>query len=145
MREQVRIGQVTHICEPFERSYFVTNWCLAWKGLEDIFPSSASAAANISEKDEEKEKEKTESTTTINVVKRKLMVLGYSMEKATPNRCTSFPFSPLKEMVLTRMVIVNSTIMCQTSEGVWCDFAANVKAMKLVEEYLKTDPMLENF
>lgn len=97
MREQVRIGQASHICEPFERSYFVTNWCLAWKGLEDVFPSSASAAAgNVSEKTEEKEREtetereKTESTTTINAVKRKLMVLGHSMEKKTPNRCTSF-------------------------------------------------------
>lgn len=93
MREQVRMGQASHICEPFERSYFVTNWCLAWKGLEDIFPSSVSSAAgNVSEKDTEKEK--TESTTTINAVKRKLMVLGHSMEKATPNRCMS-PFIPL--------------------------------------------------
>ncbi|PCH01079.1 Hypothetical protein PENO1_044620 [Penicillium occitanis (nom. inval.)] len=125
MREQVRLGQASHICEPFERSYFVTNWCLAWKGLEDIFPSSVSAAAgNVSEKDTEKEK--TESTTTINAVKRKLMVLGHSMEKATPNR-------------------FNTTIMCQTPEGVWCDFAANEKAMKLVKEYIKTDPMLEKF
>lgn len=109
MREQVRRGQPSHICEPFDRSYFVTNWCLAWKGLEDIFPSSVSAAAaDVSEKTEEKEreteKEKTESTTTINAVKRKLMVLGHSMEKATPNRCTSFitPYLPLNATILTR-------------------------------------------
>ncbi|EEA22102.1 hypothetical protein TMatcc_008472 [Talaromyces marneffei ATCC 18224] len=128
MREQVRIGQATHICEPFEMSYFVTNWCLAWKGLEDIFPASASGS--ISEKTEEKEteNEKTEATTTTTTTaaKTKMMVLGHSMEKATPNR-------------------FNTTIMCQTAEGVWCDLATNEKAMKLIEEYLKKDPMLENF
>jgi hypothetical protein len=34
VREMVRRGQSTHICEPFEKSYFVTNWSAAWKGLD---------------------------------------------------------------------------------------------------------------
>jgi hypothetical protein len=41
--------------------------------------------------------------------------------------------------------IVNSVVMCQTPEGFWCDFTAIDKDWKLIEEYLKTDPMLENF
>ena len=33
--------------------------------------------------------------------------------------------------------------MCKTEEGYWCDLAIPEKGMKMVEEYLKKDPMLE--
>lgn len=104
-REQVRIGQATHICEPFERSYFVTNWCLAWKGLEDIFPASTSSGDAIEKtgEKEETENEKESTPTTINAVKRRMMVLGYSMEKGTPNRCT-FSLPPLENRILTEVI-----------------------------------------
>jgi hypothetical protein len=84
MREQTRRGQATHICEPLERSYFVTNWCLAWKGLEDIIPTAMKAEDN-------NEKEKHPPTTG---VKPKMMVLGHSMPRDTPSRCKSHPSPP---------------------------------------------------
>jgi hypothetical protein len=33
-REMVRRGQSIHICEPFQRSYHISNWCGAWNGLD---------------------------------------------------------------------------------------------------------------
>lgn len=86
IREQVRRGQATHICEPLERSYFVTNWCLAWKGLEEIVSTTMKAEDN-NEKGEEKEKEHPPTSG----VKPKMMVLGHSMPRDTPSRCTSHP------------------------------------------------------
>ncbi|EED16187.1 conserved hypothetical protein [Talaromyces stipitatus ATCC 10500] len=111
MREQVRRGQGTHICEPFEWSYFVTNWCLAWKGL-DLFPTTATDTG-----DSEKEGEGAE---------KRIMVLGRSKEKDMPGRFTGI-------------------VMCQTEEGYWCEFAAPEKRIRLIEEHLRRDPMLEDF
>jgi hypothetical protein len=37
----------------------------------------------------------------------------------------------------------SSSIMCKTKEGYWCNFVMPVKGMKMVEEYLKKDPLLE--
>lgn len=34
VREMVRRGQITHVCELFDKSYGATNWCSAWKGLD---------------------------------------------------------------------------------------------------------------
>jgi hypothetical protein len=71
---------------------------LAWKGLEDIFPSSTSSGGVVEktgEKEKETENEKESHPTTINAVKRRMMVLGHSMEKGTPNRCTYF-LSPFR-------------------------------------------------
>ncbi|KZL85763.1 hypothetical protein CI238_05312 [Colletotrichum incanum] len=39
-REQVRIGQSMHICEPGESSHSVTNWSVAWKDV-DFSPALA--------------------------------------------------------------------------------------------------------
>lgn len=67
----------------------MTNWCLAWKGLEDIIPTSADASGAIKEKIVQKgeENETEEGTTTTTGTKPKVMVLGHSMEKNTPGRC----------------------------------------------------------
>lgn len=34
VHEMVRRRQPVHVCELFERSFFVTNWTAAWKGLD---------------------------------------------------------------------------------------------------------------
>jgi hypothetical protein len=39
------------------------------------------------------------------------------------------------------MVRTNSL---QTPEGCWCRFTASVKTRRLIEEYIKTDAMLNN-
>lgn len=33
-REMVRRGQVVHVCEPLEQSFFVTSWSGAWRDLD---------------------------------------------------------------------------------------------------------------
>jgi hypothetical protein len=33
-QEMVRRRQTNHIIRPFEKSYFVTNWSAAWRGLD---------------------------------------------------------------------------------------------------------------
>ncbi|KAG6158078.1 hypothetical protein E4U10_008017 [Claviceps purpurea] len=33
-REMVRIRQGSHVCEPFDRSYHVSNWCAAWNDVD---------------------------------------------------------------------------------------------------------------
>jgi hypothetical protein len=66
MREMVRRGQGTHICEPFERSFFVTNWSAAWKGLD--FGPAVKAGEN-------------EASAV------KLLVLGESKILDGPDRC----------------------------------------------------------
>ena len=71
VREMVRRGQGNHTCEPFERSYHVSNWCAAWKDL-DFSPAV-------------KNKE--------NKTKPKVLVLGSSGEKKTPLRCKSISAS----------------------------------------------------
>jgi hypothetical protein len=59
--EAVRRGQSCHVCEPFERSFSVTNWSSAWRGL-DFSPASTHPAGKEGEKP-------------------KMMVLGHSLEK----------------------------------------------------------------
>ena len=39
--------------------------------------------------------------------------------------------------------LVNAIIMCKPEEGYWCNFAIPVKGMKMLEKYLRKDPMLE--
>ena len=34
VKEMVRRGQRNLACEPFERFFHVTSWCVAWKGLD---------------------------------------------------------------------------------------------------------------
>jgi hypothetical protein len=67
--EMVRRGQIVHVCEPFERSFFVTNWTAAWKGL-DFSPAI-------------KEPEPNENGTSA----PKLFVLGESKIIGGPDRC----------------------------------------------------------
>jgi hypothetical protein len=68
-REMIRRGQSTHICEPFERSYSISNWCGAWKGLD--FGSATKGA-------KKEGKEPTE---------LKMFVLGQGKELKAPGRC----------------------------------------------------------
>ncbi|EEY15369.1 conserved hypothetical protein [Verticillium alfalfae VaMs.102] len=68
MREMVKRGQSTHICEPFEKSYAVTNWCGAWKDVD--FTNAA--------KTREKQGDETRPLG--------LLVLGHGGERKTPKR-----------------------------------------------------------
>lgn len=34
VREMVRRGQSMHTCEPWDTSYFVSNWCGLWRRLD---------------------------------------------------------------------------------------------------------------
>ncbi|OBT78162.1 hypothetical protein VF21_02754 [Pseudogymnoascus sp. 05NY08] len=108
MQEMVRRGQGSHIIRPFEKSYFVTNWSAAWRGL-DFSPAV---------KEDERERDAGAPV--------KAFVFGDSGIASNPQR-------------------FNSTVMCKTDEGYWCNFTMSTKASKLVEEYLVKDPMLAGF
>lgn len=69
MREMVRRGQVMHTCEPMEKSYSVTNWCGAWKGID----WSKAAKRGENEADESE--------------KMDILILGQGGELKTPRRC----------------------------------------------------------
>ncbi|KAI1855917.1 hypothetical protein JX265_012000 [Neoarthrinium moseri] len=69
IQETTRRGQAIHTCEPFDRSYSVTNWCAAWRGLD------FSAATPRHEAKEQ--------------AKSSLFVLGHSNETKTPARFSS--------------------------------------------------------
>lgn len=66
VREMVRRGQANHTCEPFERSYHVSNWCAAWRDLDF---SPAIKGPNKAR------------------ARPKLLVLGQSGERGKPLRC----------------------------------------------------------
>ncbi|KAG7125639.1 Acetyltransferase adrJ like protein [Verticillium longisporum] len=68
MREMVKRGQSMHICEPFEKSYSVTNWCGAWKGVD--FTNAAKRG--------EKQGGETRQLD--------MLVLGHGGERKTPKR-----------------------------------------------------------
>jgi hypothetical protein len=72
IREMVRRGQPTHICEPFNRSYGTTNWCAAWRGLDLSCGTgtTSSSAGNATDG-----------------VVTKMMVIGQSVEVKSPDRC----------------------------------------------------------
>lgn len=40
--------------------------------------------------------------------------------------------------------VVNNFVFCKTEEGYWCSLSLPVKTIRLIEEHLKKDPMLEN-
>jgi hypothetical protein len=50
-----------------------------------------------------------------------------------------------KDNLLIWFLIVNSTVMCKTDEGYWCNFSMSTRASRIVEEYLAKDPMLADF
>jgi hypothetical protein len=127
-REMVRRGQVMHTCEPFEKSYSVTNWCGAWKGLD--FRAAATKDSV------------TEGKESLNV---DLLILGQGGELKTPHRCR-MPFSRHHLGVIreTNCSIVHSTVMCKAYGGYWVDFSTSVKGMNAVREYVKKDPELIN-
>ena len=123
MREQVKRRQPGHICEPFERSFHVTSWTAAWKGLD--FSSALLTEAEVIEK-EQQEKEKAEEKDMEGGKKEKIekekkekrqhrmtsevLVLGLSHPRDAPARCewTSFflalprvsPFPPPQPLPL---------------------------------------------
>ena len=68
-REAVRRGQSQHICDPFHRSYHVTNWCKAWNDVD----LSAAVKEDAREGGEGN--------------KLKMLVLGETGERTTPRRC----------------------------------------------------------
>lgn len=35
-------------------------------------------------------------------------------------------------------------VLCKTKEGYWCHISIPLKTSKILQEYLKNDPMLEN-
>ena len=80
-KEQVRRGQMIHVCEPFERSYHVTSWTTAWKGLD--FSSALLVDSGMEEyKEKEKQEEERQRRTT-----SELLVLGTSESGDGPKRC----------------------------------------------------------
>lgn len=78
MREMVKRGQVMHTCEPFEKSYSVTNWCGAWKGV------------NFTNAVERGEKQGDETR------KLDMLILGQGAELKAPKRC-KLPFPKVAE------------------------------------------------
>jgi hypothetical protein len=76
-REQHRRDQPLHICEPFERSYHITNWAPAWRDL-DFGPALATATAGGA-----KERRKVG-----------LIVHGDGQEPGVPTRCECTPLPP---------------------------------------------------
>lgn len=126
-REMVRRGQPTHICEPFEKSYFVTNWTAAWKGLDFSPAIREQKKGGSSEAD------------------LKLFVLGDCHVEGGPQRCKRIPICCIPLTTLIRFGIVSSTILCKTAEGYWSTFGVAQKTSKVIHEYLEKDPMLENF
>lgn len=85
MREMVKRKQNMHTCEPFEKSYSVTNWCGAWKDL-DFQPAV-----------EKREKEGKESQ------KLDMFIVGHGGELKTPRRCKLHSFRPASTTRLTRV------------------------------------------
>jgi hypothetical protein len=125
VREMVRRGQSMLTCEPFERFHHVSNWTAAWKPLD--------FSSVVKGKDSTKEDSR----------RPKLLVFGEGRESpSSPGRCELSPIIACqRELMLSRPV--NTTIMCKTEEGYWCNFALPVKGMRMVEAYLKKDPMLD--
>jgi hypothetical protein len=72
-RSGARALPAMHICEPWEFSYGVTNWCNAWHGVDF-------SAASI------KSSEDSVASTTDEAVPAPL-VFGHSLERNHPNRC----------------------------------------------------------
>ncbi|KAH8900504.1 hypothetical protein GQ53DRAFT_835516 [Thozetella sp. PMI_491] len=78
IREMARRGQMTHICEPFDRSYNISNWCSVWKDLD--FSPAVKAAADGKDN-----------------VRPKMLVLGGSGELSMPVRFGSLILSRSEE------------------------------------------------
>ncbi len=74
IREMVRRGQRMHICEPFERSFFISNWTAAWRDLDVSLVISGAKEGKGN-------------------TKPKFLVLGSSREMGIPLRCKSYPHS----------------------------------------------------
>jgi hypothetical protein len=74
-REMCHQGYPIHICEPFQVSHNITNWCRAWHGID------FSKVATNSEK-------ATAATTEIPSSPTPL-ILGHGLERDLPHRCKS--------------------------------------------------------
>jgi hypothetical protein len=134
IRELTRRGQSIHICEPLDRSYNISSWSGAWKGIDFACAAIKDTAAATGEEAVGAEK---------NVPKPEMMVLGSAAWRGQFQRC-KLPCAPvLRTATRLTTATVNSVIMCKANNGYWCDFAMNEQSLKLVKEYLKKDPQLK--
>ncbi|KAF5027124.1 hypothetical protein F66182_750 [Fusarium sp. NRRL 66182] len=115
-------GQSMLICEPHHRVYNVSNWCRAWQGID----FSIAAVTPNSDANETREP----------------LVLGQGRPLRNMGRCERIDEDSV--FIETDCITDSTSIMCRTKRGFWCDFAAPIKSMKLIKEYLAQDPALEN-
>jgi hypothetical protein len=126
-REQHRRGQPLHICEPFDRSYHVTNWAPAWRGL-NFGPAL------------EKEVKGGREGRSVSFV-----VLGDGHLPGAVARCKSDHIHLEDNGKNKANGAVDSSFICSKSEdGYWVNFSASTRSMKAVKKYLMEDPMLEH-
>ena len=72
VQEMVRRGQPNLVCEPFERFFHVTSWCVAWKELDFTSAGEVRKEQSIKPASE-------------------LLVLGSGAPKDLPLRCEQSP------------------------------------------------------
>lgn len=107
------------ICEPHHKLYSSSNWSGSWQGID--FTKAAPMSYDLSSH------------------RKEMVVLGQSKTLKAPLRCNCTVVLSFKD---TDWLIDRVVIMCRTSEGFWCDFAAPVKTMALVEKFFRWDPSL---
>jgi hypothetical protein len=118
LRELAKANQVMLICEPHHKLYSSSNWSGAWQGID--FTKAAPKSYGLSSH------------------RKEMVVLGQSKTLKAPLRCKCTG----RELEVTDLLIDRVAIMCRTSEGFWCDFAAPPKTMALVEKFFRWDPLL---
>lgn len=81
-RELYLHNVLMHICEPWEFSYGVTNWCNAWHGIDF-------SAASI-----DKKRSEDGGVVKMDEAVPAPLVFGHALERNHPNRCKRFGFHP---------------------------------------------------
>ncbi|KAM0254575.1 hypothetical protein ACHAQJ_006610 [Trichoderma viride] len=107
-----------HICEPWEFSYGVTNWCNAWHGL-DFSVASMKKTVEDSDVSSRVDGKTLDGAAAAPVP----LIFGHSLER-----------NPSKSI---------AAIMSKGEGGYWVDFAAPNKGMAAIKALLKRDPNLE--